>query len=736
MAEERAKIVLDGDVSPLRQKLREAANDLNAFGKEGESAFSRMSGPLKVLQERFVAIGALLAGGAVFKEAVAVTVTHTEESIKLGRALGISAGEASILRVALDANNTSQEEFVSSAQKLAKQVRENESALQAMGLQTRDSAGELRPLNELTMSALEVLNGYKAGTDRAIAAQVLFGRGFELTTNLVNINKKSVAELAEVQRDLGAVVGGENVAAWQAYDDAGDKATLTLKAMKLTIGNALLPVLTDLGNWFTSTGPAAVTVIKGAFGGLIATFHFVTTGVTVLWETLNAMVISVAEPIRALGEAIGRALGGDWKGAAQALGNVGPTISGAWGKALDEMTAKAQSTRDRISVLFGTPTDAAAPATGGKSGAGLIKPDDNKSDKALKARIKAEEDAFKAAVKAAEEYEAQWEREYNAVVNAARKSAKERIAIEMLQAEGAREATHAHIAEMEAQSAHEVALGITTQAEHLARLAQFNQQRLEADQLYQEQKRQLALQDPEQNPVELERIEQEKAAIRRRYAAEGADIQRNQALESRNIWQSLTSSMQSGFANVITGVLNGTLSMGQAIRGLMQTVVNAVIGMLAQTAAQYLVNKLLEMVIGKTTAASQISANAAVAATAAMGSVAAIPFVGWAMAPGVGAATFATAMGYQGALASAEGGYDIPKGLNPMAQLHEEEMVLPSKFANVIRGLANGGGEGRTADAGGDVHIYARNDSDVVRVGDMKKLLREMKRNFVDVRPT
>ncbi|MEC5213321.1 tape measure domain-containing protein [Polaromonas sp. CG_9.5] len=43
---------------------------------------------------------------------------------------------------------------------------------------------------------------------------------------------------------------------------------------------------------------------------------------------------------------------------------------------------------------------------------------------------------------------------------------------------------------------------------------------------------------------------------------------------------------------------------------------------------------------------------------------------------------------------SAEGGYDIPAGKNPIAQLHEKEMVLPQAQADVIRGLASGGGAG------------------------------------------
>jgi hypothetical protein len=46
--------------------------------------------------------------------------------------------------------------------------------------------------------------------------------------------------------------------------------------------------------------------------------------------------------------------------------------------------------------------------------------------------------------------------------------------------------------------------------------------------------------------------------------------------------------------------------------------------------------------------------------------------------------------------ASAEGGYDIPSGKNPVTQLHEREMVLPKQQADVIRGLAAKGG-GSTA---------------------------------------
>lgn len=62
---------------------------------------------------------------------------------------------------------------------------------------------------------------------------------------------------------------------------------------------------------------------------------------------------------------------------------------------------------------------------------------------------------------------------------------------------------------------------------------------------------------------------------------------------------------------------------------------------------------------------------------------------------GAGYASAGIVAGLAIAEASAEGGYDIPAGKNPVTQLHEKEMVLPKAQADVIRGLAaNGGGTG------------------------------------------
>lgn len=90
-----------------------------------------------------------------------------------------------------------------------------------------------------------------------------------------------------------------------------------------------------------------------------------------------------------------------------------------------------------------------------------------------------------------------------------------------------------------------------------------------------------------------------------------------------------------------------------------------------------------------------VGANAAQAGSGAAASQASIPYVGPILALAAMATVFAAVMA-MGKKKSAAGGYDIPKGINPMVQTHEEEMILPSKYANVIRGMA-GGEEGAGA---------------------------------------
>ena len=101
-------------------------------------------------------------------------------------------------------------------------------------------------------------------------------------------------------------------------------------------------------------------------------------------------------------------------------------------------------------------------------------------------------------------------------------------------------------------------------------------------------------------------------------------------------------------------------------------------------------------------------------------------------AAGVGATLEGAALAY----GSAAGGYDIPAGINPITQLHAEEMVLPARLANPMRDmLASFAGAGAGPAAGGhtfsfgDTHIHGAPN---MSPGDFKQALAEHRANVAE----
>ncbi|HFC3047416.1 TPA: phage tail protein, partial [Neisseria gonorrhoeae] len=103
-----------------------------------------------------------------------------------------------------------------------------------------------------------------------------------------------------------------------------------------------------------------------------------------------------------------------------------------------------------------------------------------------------------------------------------------------------------------------------------------------------------------------------------------------------------------------------------------------------------------------------VSSNAVQAASGAAASQAHIPYVGPILAVAAMAAMMSAVMGLMGGgggsqttttttrIPSAAGGWDIPAGINPLTQLHENEMVLPAEHAQTIREMADQQGGGST----------------------------------------
>lgn len=159
-------------------------------------------------------------------------------------------------------------------------------------------------------------------------------------------------------------------------------------------------------------------------------------------------------------------------------------------------------------------------------------------------------------------------------------------------------------------------------------------------------------------------------------------------------WRGLADGISRELERAFGNMLNHGKSFSESMRSVFASMGEAIIGTLVKIAVQFAINAAISKATGQAAARSNVMANAAQAASGAMASAAEIPIVGWLLAPIAGAAVYAAALAFP----TAERGYDIPAGINPMVQTHAREMVLPAPLADVIRGQArDGGGRGGRA---------------------------------------
>ena len=814
-----------GMAASLKEHTANMASSFKGMTESMQAGFGGLSGAIGFVTKHFAALAAVVAGVGVFKEGIEESKKFTSEAVKLGKALGITATEASTLNVALGDIYSDVDTFIGASTMLSRQLRTNEESLQKMGLTTRDASGEYRNMQDLMMDSIQVLNGYKEGVDRTLAAQTMFGRGAGDVTSLLKLNNEVLDAAKQKQEELGLIVGAENVEATKRYKAAMNDVGDVMSALKKTIGDAVMPVFTKLGEWFATIGPAAVTILKGAIGGLTAVFWALKNGVVVVWETINAMVVTVAEPLRALASAMGKALQGDWAGAKSEIMGVGGVIKGAWGGAMDEMYKSSVETSSRIGELFNKPTAVAAKKSGGKSyddpkekegGKGkkandptepvmkgfdaelsemklayqeeqrlqgsfhefskqqevafweskkkLVETGSNEEKtirkKIADLKLAMDKEAFMAELEAEKAKYAGYEK------NAAKKLELEQKLLERmkaaygedskeyqsqlknkLQAEQQNAEQQRRIQNEIAQAATARRLGAVDEEMEDMRMkvqlgAATNEQLIELERQHEERKVQIrreALQiklaeiNPERDPEQYAKVNLQIEELEAEHQKKMTGIQRKATVENNKYFTSTMQTIQSGFAKTFAQVMQGQLTLSGAVKAMFQTVMGAVVNMLAEMAAKWLMTKVMEVTVGKTAAVAGIQQQAALAGAGGVASWAAAPWPINMGAPAFGAAMFGAAEAFGAAAAApgfAVGAWNIPD--DGITKVHKGETILNAQDAENFRMAREGGAGG-----GGAMHFHisALDGSDVRRVlmdngGNLVKSLKNQARNF------
>ena len=770
---------ITGDNKSFISALNESKAALLEAKTEISEGFETISGTFEKLTGALGVLTGALAGGAVFKEALEAMTELEGGSAKLGNQFGVSATQASILRVALDQNRVTQEQFQTAGNALVRTLRTNEDAIRSLGVETRDSAtGGFRPLLEIMFDVNETLQGTQAGINRNIAGQTAYGRAWAENARVIKITEQSMESAKEEAESLGLVVSKQSQENFNQYRDAMNKIKLAMSAVWNAIGQQLMPTLTRFANFFAEFGPNIVTGFSAAMATVISLFEGLNLAANITWDTLSMTFNGIFQLLSGFANAIAALIPKiDWKNKTVSFDLAG--AKAAFMKGWNDMqrigqegTAKiiadSEAANERITrawqMATGTLKSDAAPAPqeGGEA------PDPAAKDNMAKWQAQLEEFKANLAERSAaigefhEVTKAQEGAYWQAILDTQKTTSKEQFEIRKIIAADAvataKEAFEGELAYMKAaeaaqrqnleaklviarayQAAVEKAYGASSPqaakaAQEIIAIEEAKtQQEIQLDQIAQQtaQRKDLAIVDSDQAAAEAQlaagritraellnmeqSFEQRRHAIREaalqadltmvdpqrdpvKYAQVNAQIEAEESqhqlalnkiraqsfVESHKYIKGFQDATASSWAQTITKMAEGTESFSEGWKDLVRGMADAFIQAIAQMAAQWAAQQLINLVLGQTTAESQIAAAAGVAGAQGTASFAGAPWPIDMGAPAFGAAMAATAASF----AVAERGYDVPKGINPMTQLHSEEMVLPRAYADVIRDMA------------------------------------------------
>jgi hypothetical protein len=772
------KVQITGDATGAQVAMRQASaavKEGTAKMREGLEGMSSVFGKLNAVM---AGVAVVLAGGAAFREAVGETVKLTKEAQALGKQFGITTSQASVLSVALGDVYVTTEQAGTANNKITQTLRQNEGAFTDMGVATRDSSGHLRNSLDIMMDVNKHLSTIREGVDRNIEGQKIYGRSWTDVAGTLRLTQDTMQAAQQKAEALGLVIGERSVAETKAYRESMNDVGDVMTGIKKAVGDALLPVLTSLGNWFASIGPQAVQVIKDAMLGLVVVVQGIAVAFSLTWNIIAGVVEEITTAVVSTSDAIGHALTGDFSGAKQALqiggeqmvdiakdraGNIAKaftdaqdSIANAMGKAFD------QDKPTQAKSGGGSSSGGDDPQQGAKWAArlaemkeayskeelatgsyqefglqrelafwrGILETEHTSSAEKLQLRSKiaglelaiskqsfdqeiaalkthmadtraAMSERVAIANQIAEQISMAYGRESVEYAEAQRKvvdltkQAAEQIArIESTMEE--RKALHAlAIVQADEEAAKlRVALGRETIDELLKQEEAFENRRYAIKMAQLQEDLAIAEQDPS-HPEKVAAIHAQLEALEEAHQATMSAIKGEAAMAHATLELSLQATVKDGLTSTFANYLKGTNTIAQGLRTLVTNIKNVIIQALAEMAAKQALVSLMSIINAK----REMIVHAALAAIHAAKSAAQIPYVGWALAIGAAVAVFAGLK----SMSSARGGYDIPSGVNPVTQLHEKEMVLPAKHADVIRGLSEGQGG---MQGGGDTHHW------------------------------
>jgi hypothetical protein len=295
-------------VKQTTSQMEQAVEHMNSHVRDQMKAVSdSMTQAVKSLTSLGTLLGELIAGvlsAEALKGAVESARSYNESILTLSRTMGMTTEEASILATGLHMIGANTEGYITANMKLAMHVKNSEDALNQLGMATRGSNGALLTQTELFNNALTAMGEYKQGADRNQFALYAFGRGAAEVMQYLKLNKTVMEEATAVAKQYGLVIGQEAALQTETFGIKLNTLGVIMDAIKIKIGNDLLPELMTLAGYFSEIGPAAIAVIEWSLKAMIQILEGLVLVVRDVWNIFDIAFTGIGKGLAMVAAAL------------------------------------------------------------------------------------------------------------------------------------------------------------------------------------------------------------------------------------------------------------------------------------------------------------------------------------------------------------------------------------------------------------------------------------------------
>ncbi len=287
----RVRLSAEGEQQVINafRKIQGEADRTGKLGARSLNAFGKSISGLTRLLPGLTFVGAIAGAAYLAKQALETG----DRMAKLSRQFGVNVEMLSSYSLAAQLGGTDMEAFAKGLQRLSRTASDAARGLQSaqrpfrdLGIETKDQAGNLRPLDDILGDVADKFSRMADGPRKAALAQELFGRS---GTDLIPILNQGRAGLEATRKEaekLGLVWTKDTARAAELFNDNMTKLRGTVRGFVNRELAGLLPALIA-----TSNALLDASVDADKFG--------LTLGQKVLYEILGA-----GAAIRALGATI------------------------------------------------------------------------------------------------------------------------------------------------------------------------------------------------------------------------------------------------------------------------------------------------------------------------------------------------------------------------------------------------------------------------------------------------